>query len=173
MSWYRDAEAQPLSGLVPVTFAVQPDLGNEYTYAEGDQRHRAVFTGIWEAGYGFQLSGLYFFGSGQRRATDWGGDLRGIGSPVQGGRLKPDGGIVERNSFVGDPLHRFDMRLQRRITIDRFTITPLVDVFNVFNHANFGSYTTSESNARYGQPNTSTNVAYQPRTLQFGFRTTF
>jgi hypothetical protein len=65
------------------------------------------------------------------------------------------------------------MRVQRRIAFDRFTITPLVDVFNLFNHANYGSYTTSESNSRYGQPNTNSNVAYQPRTLQLGFRTTF
>ena len=173
LAWYKDAEAQPLSGLEPVPFAVQPDLGNEYTYAEGDQRHRAVFTGIWEAGYGFQLSGLYFFGSGQRRATDWGGDLRGIGSTQQGGRLKPNGEIVPRNSFVGDPLHRVDVRIQRRISFDRVTVTPLLDVFNLFNHANFGSYTTSQSNSRYGQPNANTNVAYQPRTLQLGFRTTF
>jgi hypothetical protein len=87
--------------------------------------------------------------------------------------LKPNGEIVPRNSFVGDPLHRLDVRIQRRIAFDRVTVTPLLDVFNLFNHANFGSYTTSQSNSRYGQPNANSNVAYQPRTLQLGFRTTF
>ena len=35
-----------------------------------------MFNGIWDAGYGFQLSGLYFYGSGQRFATTYGGGDR-------------------------------------------------------------------------------------------------
>jgi hypothetical protein len=46
-------------------------------------------------------------------------------------------------------------------------------VFNLFNHANYGSYTINESNANYGQPAANTNLAYQPRMVQLGFRTTF
>ena len=46
-------------------------------------------------------------------------------------------------------------------------------VYNVFNHANFGSFQTNESSRRYGQPNQSSNVAFQPRTLQIGFKATF
>ena len=29
-------------------------LGGEYSLAATDQRHRAVFNGIWQAGWGFQ-----------------------------------------------------------------------------------------------------------------------
>ena len=173
MAWYKDREAQPLSGLFEVPFPVSPDLGSEYTYAEGDQRHRATVSGIWDLGYDVQLSGLYFFGSGQRRSTDWGGDLRGIGGTQQGGRLRTNGTIVPRNNFVGDPLHRIDIRLQRTFRFGRATATPLVEVYNLLNHKNLGAYTTNESNARYGLPNQSTNVAYQPITLQLGFRTSF
>ena len=43
--------------------------------SEADQRHRFVFNGIWEVGMGFQVSGLYFFGSGQRQETVCGGDV--------------------------------------------------------------------------------------------------
>ncbi len=55
-----DNDPLPLSGLQQVTFAVSKDLGGEYGLATTDQRHRAVFNGIWDAGYGFQVSGLYF-----------------------------------------------------------------------------------------------------------------
>ena len=37
--------------------------------------HRLVFNGIWDVGCAFQLSGLYFFGSGERYETSYGGDL--------------------------------------------------------------------------------------------------
>jgi hypothetical protein len=47
------------------------------------------------------------------------------------------------------------------------------EIFNLFNHENYGAYTTAESNANYGRPSQNTNVAYQPRMLQFGFRAAF
>ena len=46
----------------------------------------------------------------------------------------------------------------------------IFEVFNLFNHANYGSYMTNESNANYGQPASNSNVAYQPRMMQLGFR---
>ena len=79
-----------------------------------------------------------------------------------------------RNDLVGDPLHRVDMRLQKRFRIGgRVTIDGMVEVFNVFNHENYGSYTTSQSNAAFGQPAFIPNVAYQPRIVQLGFRFAF
>ena len=45
---------------VPITLA--PDVSENKYYLTGDQRHRATFNGIWQLGYGFQLSGLYLFG---------------------------------------------------------------------------------------------------------------
>ena len=55
-----DAGQPAYSGTAKVPFTVAKDLTNEYSLATTDQRHRAVFNGIWQAGYGFQLSGLYF-----------------------------------------------------------------------------------------------------------------
>jgi hypothetical protein len=43
----------------------------------------------------------------------------------------------------------------------------------VFNHANYGGFTTNENSASYGQPTQNLNVAYQPRMLQLGFRYAF
>ncbi|MBI3049233.1 MAG: TonB-dependent receptor [Acidobacteria bacterium] len=163
----------------PLAFRVQPDLGDDYALAVTDQRHRATFNGIWEVGYGVQLSGLYFFGSGLRYVTNWGGDLRNLGTTAdQGnwgaGRLRPDGTIVPRNSLAGDPIHRVDVRIQKRFRIaGRVTADGMAEVFNVFNHANYGSYVTAQSNARFGQPSFNANVAYQPRIVQLGFRFAF
>ena len=52
-------------------------MGGEYGVAATDPRHRAVFNGIWEAPYGLQVSGVYFYGSVLRFTTSVGGDPRG------------------------------------------------------------------------------------------------
>ena len=49
----------------------------------------------------------------------------------------------------------------------------MLEVFNVFNHANRGNYVTDLTNAMYGQPTDDTGTVYRPRMLQLGFRATF
>jgi hypothetical protein len=162
-----------------IGFPLAPDLGGEYTLAVNDQRHRAVFNGIWNAGYGFQLSGVYFYGSGRRQGNSYGGDFRdgggATGSPGNfPARLRPNGSVTPRNALVGDPIHRVDLRVQRRVRLaGRATVDGLLEVFNLFNHANYGSYVLLESNPRFGQPEFNGNVAYAPRVVQFGFRFMF
>ena len=156
-----------------VSFVVAPDLGGEYTLATTDQRHRAVLNGIWDVGYDFQLSGLYFYGSGERVGTNWGGDLRSTGG-VGSGRLRTNGTVVPRNNLVGKPIHRVDVRLQRAFRLGgRARVDGILEVFNLFNHENYGTYVTSESAANYGAPSFNENVAYQPRMAQVGFRFAF
>jgi hypothetical protein len=66
------------------------------------------------------------------------------------------------------------MRVQKRLPLGgRVQLDGMFEVFNLFNHANYGSYTINESNANYGQPSANTNLAYQPRMLQLGFRLAF
>ena len=168
-----------------VGFALAPDLGGDEGYAgsaiaggfgqAGDQRHRAVLNGVWDVGAGFQLSGIYFFGSGERFATTTGVDRRNEGvANASEQRLRADGTILPRAAIVGDPIHRMDMRLQKRLPLfGRLTVDGMIEVFNLFNHVNYGSYTTVESNASYGSPAFNGNIAYQPRMLQLGFRLAF
>jgi hypothetical protein len=73
-----------------------------------------------------------------------------------------------------------DVRLQRRFSVGRLRVDGMAEVFNLFNHENYGNYITVESNRNYGRPTatagTSTtvqNVAYQSRSAQFGFRVAF
>ena len=132
------------TGAPDVGFPIAPDLGGDYSLAVSDQRHRAVFNGIWQLGYGFQLSGVYFYGSGLRYSTSYGVDLRNVGTGGSS-RLRPDGSIVPRNNFVGAPLHRLDARIQKRFPIrGRIGIDGILEVFNLFNHENYGAYTTTE-----------------------------
>jgi hypothetical protein len=182
LSMLRDAGPGPrqrgASGLPePVPFPVASDFGGDYVQSAGDQRHRAVLNGIWEVGLGFQVSGLYFYGSGERLETRYGVDLRGIGTSASNScecRLRPDGTIAPRNNFVGEPVHRLDVRLQRRFRLGgRAAIDGILELFNALNHANFGSYNTNEVQANYGRPSQSNLVAYAPRMLQLGFRFAF
>src|SRR5205814_5973375 len=174
LSGLRDGDPLPLSGVRQVTFPVTPDMGGEYSLAVTDQRHRAVFNGIWQVAGGFQVSGVYFYGSGERQVTSYGGDQRGIGA-AGSARLRPNGTIVPRNDFVGKPVHRADMRFQESLKLGsaRRSADVMLEVFNLFDRANYGSYTLQESSPRYGLPNASSNLAYAPRTLQLGFRLTF
>src|SRR5258708_39938865 len=83
LSRLYDQSAPAVSGTSPVPFRVAPDLGGEYTIAGTDQRHRGTFNGIWQVGRGFQLSGLYFYGSGQRFGTSHRGGFRSIRPGLQ------------------------------------------------------------------------------------------
>jgi hypothetical protein len=172
LSWLYDMSAPAFSGAAPVPFPVQPDLGSDYTLSASDQRHRATLNGIWQVGRGLQLSGLYFYGSGQRYPTTYGGDLRLCGQGCD--RLRPDGTIVPRNNFVGTPLHRVDLRLSQRFRLgSRVSLDGILEAYNLFNHENFGNFEVRESNANYGKPVPLLSLVYQPRMLQLGFRATF
>ena len=96
--------------------ARDPRYGRRTALAVGDQRHRLVLNGIFETGYGFQFSGIYFYGSGQRFSTTlWRRSATAGAEPDN--RLRPNGSIVPRNDFVGEPIHRVDLRIQRRFPL--------------------------------------------------------
>jgi hypothetical protein len=133
-----------------------------------------VLNGIWDVGHGFQLSGLYFYGSGMRNAVTCGScQVRDTGS-TNGTRRRDDGSVIPRNSFVGTPLHRVDARFQQRITLGgRRSIDGILEVFNLFDHANYGSFTTDVDSTLYATPVYNADVAYAARSVQLGFRLAF
>jgi hypothetical protein len=164
----KTADGKP--ACTTITFKLKQDVGSEYTFAATDQRHRAVVNGIWDVGAGVQVSGVYFYGSGMRTTVTCSCPARDTGSGGGTRRLN-DGTFLARNSFVGSPLHRVDTRLQKRFPLGgRRTFDGILEVFNLFNHKNYGSYTTAVDNPAYGQPVYNTNVAYASRSAQLGFR---
>jgi hypothetical protein len=157
-----------------VPFALHSVIADEW-YLTGDQRHRVTVNGIWDLGAGFQLSGLYLFGDNGWATPQSGTDAIQAGGSFAVGsrRLRADGSIVERNSLDLPAIQRLDMRLQKRFEIGPLTVDGIAEVFNVLNRANYGSFVLNETNASFGQPSQNLNVAYQPRLLQLGFRTSF
>jgi hypothetical protein len=167
LSWFWDAENQPFSGLDIVPFAVAPDLGNNFTYGQDDQRHRFVFNGIWEISHGLQLSAIHYFGAGIRSTTNYGGDNRNTGAGGSA-RLRPNGTIVPRNGFIQPTQNKTDIRLQQRIPLGgRNSVDFIAEVFNAFNMENY-TLVTTESAANFNKPSSGQN-----RTAQLGFRVTF
>jgi hypothetical protein len=171
------ALGQPFMGVPdsvpqPVPFPVAPDLGNDWSFDSTDQRHRAVFNGIWQVSRGFQVSGLHYMGLGDRSETPYGGDLRDLGASFgtgeAGQRLRPDGTIVPRNSRTQPARHRTDVRIQQHIPMaGRASLYLMAEAFNLFNRPNW-TIQFEESNAAFGR-----RVLGQNRTMQFGFRLTF
>jgi hypothetical protein len=174
----------PINGLTMTCdtyFKVLPDLGGEYglrgtggiqTVTEPDQRHRLVLNGMYELPRDIQVSGLYLYSSGIRQQVTYGVDLRDVGLSEYGaGRLRRDGTVIPRNSVLHDPIHRVDVRVQWRLRAGRTSITPLVEVFNLFDSTNF-TRNWVELNPRYGTPIGQT-AGNGYRVVQLGFRTTF
>ena len=77
-------------------------------------RRCSTASGRW--GTGFQVSGIYFYGSGQRTQAVCGCDARGL-QITSIDRLRLDGTIIPREAFVGDPIHRVELRLQQRVPL--------------------------------------------------------
>jgi len=53
------------------------------------------------------------------------------------------------------------------------TLQGMVDIFDALNIRNATGYTTNYFSRTYLQPSTSTNLFYQPRQIQFGFRVSY
>ena len=173
LSGLWDRDPPPLSGFTEVPFPVAKDLGGERSLAETDQRHRLVFNGIWQVAHGFQVSGIYFYGSGQRTQALCGCDARGLQIPSVD-RLRLDGTIIPREAFVFAPIHRVELRLQQHVQLrGHAALEGYAEVFNLFDRANYGAYNITESSPDYGTPAASTNLSYAPRTIQLGFRVAF
>jgi hypothetical protein len=173
LSGLWDAESQPFTGdpatsrFVPVPFPTAPDMGGEWALSNSDLRHRLVFNGIWEVAGGFQVSGLFYHGSGIRDSAFYGGDLRETGADFSL-RLRPDGSIVPRNSFVQPDENRVDLGLQQRIPLGgRARLDLIAGVFNLFNANNY-VLITEEGRSDYQDPESG-----QYRTAQFGFRLSY
>ena len=164
-----------VSGLEPVHVpASQPDFGGEYSLAAEDQRHRAVFNGIWQVGIWVPAERAVFL----RLRPAIRHQLRH--RPAQRRRRRPTAAASKRYD-------RAAQRLRRRARSTASTcacsarlrsaasrsVAGIIEAFNLFDRANYGNYTTQEVSPAYGRPVRSTNVAYQPRMLQLGFRFVF
>ena len=140
----------PAAGLRRAGRAAPGDCREEW-YLTGDQRHRVhVQRHLGRRPTASRSAACYFFGDNglgdaelrRRRAAD---------------RQHAPAGSAPTARHRAQQLrpavyHRVDMRVQRRFALGRARLDGIVEVFNVFNHANYGTFTTNESNSRFGQP---------------------
>ena len=149
------------------------DLSDTYGRGADFQRHTFRLNTIYQAKWGITLSGAYFFGSGNYYQEVNGLQPFGVPQGI-GSRTRPDGSLIPRNNLKQDPLHKVDVRLTKEFKLPgSMKIQGIAEVFNVLNHANFGSYQGNSRAVNFMQPVQNPATAYMPRSAQFAFRLTF
>jgi hypothetical protein len=84
------------------------------------------------------------------------------------------GEIAPRNALKGLPLHKVDLRISKDLALPGgMKLTGIAEVFNLFNHANYGAYNAQINSPTFGQPRQNALNAYLPRVLQFAFKLGF
>jgi hypothetical protein len=112
-------------------------------------------------------------------ATLANGDVIPVAARFHGPGTINSGDTIPRDALEGLPLHKVDLRLTKEIPIGSTVKVSLIgEVYNLFNHHNYGSYNTSLSSsaattALFGRPQQNTGNAYVPREAQLAFRIGF
>jgi hypothetical protein len=183
--------------------ALSGPANNQFDYLDGEwarssdfQRHTVRLHALYQLPWDVSVSGLYYFGSGNNFQTSLsqvtfgeGTNRLNLAAPItvpaagldrfDGPGVIGTGAVVPRNALRGLPLHRVDLRLKKDFRIARsLRVSAIGEVFNVFNHANYGSYNGVVDSPTFGQPLqvsafSGTGTAYVPRTGQLAFRVTF
>lgn len=175
------------------------DLDNpeEWARSQEFQRNTLRFNGIWNLGWDVTVSGAYQYGSGNYYNTSVSGNPYGknraalaltnrlylgatpatiggvAGDRYEGPAVLNNGERVPRNVLRGDPIHKVDMRVTKSVRLGGVQLQGIVEVFNVFNHANYGSYNAVVNTATFGAPQQNLGNTYRPRTGQLAFRVQF
>jgi len=168
----------------------QMDLASEWAVSEDNQTATMTIAGAYVWKWGISLSGSFHFGSGQNFQVTANQNPFGLSgvtdrlftasttyytSPANiSPSTVPGYDIVARDSLVGQPIERVDLRLSKTFTVkEHLRFIPMIEAFNLFNHSNFGSYQTVVNVSSYGTPVQNTDLAYAARMLQFAGRIEF
>jgi len=113
-----------------------PDSDKPISFQEGpaasDQRHRVVLNATYNLPLGFQIGGIWKYGSGQPwNAVITGGDVNGDGARRD--RLPSDA----RNNQLSNAYSRLDLRLAKSFQLGPASITLIGEMFNVLNRRNY------------------------------------
>ena len=152
----------------------------EYGYARGHERYRIVLSGVFHAPYGFLVSPIYEYGSGQPWTHRLGYDFNGDGKNSD----RPNG--VGRNEESGPPFRQLSLRVTKAFPIGSGQLEAIAEAFNVTDVTNYdvqsvvgGEFLsgptaanpnlTAVRNPRFGQ----FNSTLPPREFQLGLRWVF
>ena len=141
-----DNERDPFS----FRYAKVTDLDAEYHYSDRDQRHRVNTWLLWNAPMGFDVNLRYSYRSAQPKSlacvvspefcgVDAFGNSRFMAdAAAPADRINPDGSVTRRNLGRKDNEYSaLDFRVSKQFGVGGVTLEPAIDVFNVFNSANF------------------------------------
>jgi hypothetical protein len=168
----------------------------EWAVSPSFQRATLRPNAIYHGPHGINISGVFYYGSGNYFADGYAppgnyidtltGSFLGTNRlnagttavviPAQytsrwdGSTVIQPGQNLPRDAFHGLPLYKMDFRLSKDFRIrERVVITPMVDVFNLFNHPNYGSYQALVNLPAFGTPVQNLSDSYVPREFQFAF----
>ena len=127
-----------------------------------DQRHRLVISGFYTAPGKIIIGGVATLASGLAYNYTTGANNSGDGATAD--RPVINGEVVGRNTGRGNPIYDFAPSLERPFGLfyERIRVTPRIEAFNVFNHANFGNPDTNILSSLFGVVSTTNG----PRILQ-------
>ena len=177
-------------------FQYQPDnqfnRAAEWARSLDYQRHTVRATTIYRLPWGVSLAGAYFFGSGNYYQTTIALNAFGTGAGTNrynsgpaltipasvadrydGSTTINTGDVIPRNALKGFSLQKVDLRLTKDFKIGGVTLTGIGEVFNLFDHKNYGAYNSQVNSTTFGQPRQNVANSYFPRTAQFAFRVGF
>ncbi|MGE0641170.1 MAG: TonB-dependent receptor [Thermoanaerobaculia bacterium] len=141
----------------PFTFRyVDPtQLDREYNYSDRDQRHRLNALALFRLPWDIDLNLRYSYRSAQPKSVD--------------NRIAPDGSIILRNTLRKDnEFNSLDLRVSKMFDLGAVSLEPIVEVFNVFDSANFLRPETT--NLAFNFDGTVRSGAGDPRQIQLGVR---
>ena len=169
------------------------DRDAEWARSSEFQRHTLRAYAIYQLPGQISLSGAYFYGSGnyfntRHPSAPYGKPSRNnrlnLGPPVtipeaardryDGPSVIGTGEVVPRNALRGFGLHRVDLRITKDLVLGGGArLSLMAEVFNLFNHENYGNYTATVTSGTFGEPRPNDNNAYFPRIVQLGIHMRF
>jgi hypothetical protein len=159
-----DNERDPFS----FRYAKITNLEKEYSYSDRDQRHRVNAWLLWQAPGHLDVNFRYSYRSAQPKSIT--ADGRDANTPQD--RINADGSVTRRNLGRKDnAFNSLDFRLSRDWKVGRLTLQPALDVFNVFNSANF--HRPETTSLIFNFDGTVQSGAGEPRQAQVGLRILF
>ena len=118
---------------------LQPFGPGDYGPSGENVTDRLVVAGIFHAPAGFELSLMSQFESARPFTMTTPVDVNGFGDAVDD-RAVVNGVQTSLDEFRGTPYMQVDMRVSRPFKIkERFTATPFIEFFNLFNRNNSGA----------------------------------
>ncbi len=168
LSWtYSDHESNRFDGVTNPF-----NLEDEWSFSAGDQRHRAIFNSVSQLPWNFQVAAIFFVGSPRPINTRTNLDPFGMGAT--GRWLDATGRTIGRNSErTPENDYKLDLRVTKTVVVGRVRLQGIMEAFNILNTENLTNYNGLYGSNTYLQPASSTDIFYQPRQVQFGFRVTY